>query len=136
LKNYHARGQLRSLVVSHNTLYRNAGGGVTVPAAVQVRDVAIVNNAVQTVRGAPSMPRGRGDLDLAGNVDCTWALCFANPEAMDFSPVNGSLLLAPGSMRGVDAVPLDDYFGTTRSLVPVAGAIQKEMGAIRLGLKP
>lgn len=27
LEDYHARGLLRSLVVSHNTLYRNAGGG-------------------------------------------------------------------------------------------------------------
>jgi hypothetical protein len=136
LADYHGRGLLRSLVVSHNTLYKNAAGGVTVPPGVPVRDVVIVNNAVHTVRGSPAVPRGRVDVDLAGNVDCTWALCFANPEAMDFSPVNGSLLLAPASLRGADVVPPDDYFGAQRSLLPVAGAIQKGAGALRLGPKP
>ncbi|MGH2349805.1 MAG: right-handed parallel beta-helix repeat-containing protein [bacterium] len=136
LEDYHVRGLLRSVIVSHNTLYKNAAGGVTAPAGVHVRDVAITNNAVHTLQGAPAVPRGRVDVDLAGNVDCTWALCFANPEAMDFSPVNGSLLLAPASMRGADSVPPDDYFGTKRSLLPVAGAIQRGAGAIRLGPKP
>lgn len=136
LEDYHSRGLLRSIVVSHNTLYKNAVGGVTAPDGVPVRDVAIINNAVQTIQGAPIVPRGRADVDLAGNVDCTWSLCFANPEAIDFSPGSGSLLLAPGSMRGLDSVPPDDYFGTKRSLPPVVGAIQKAAGPIRLGLKP
>jgi len=136
LEDYHSRGLLRSVVVSYNTLYRNAAGGVTVPDGVHVRDVAITNNAVQTTQGAPIVPRDRADVDLAGNVDCTWAVCFANPEAIDFSPVNGSPLLAPASMHGAGSVPPDDYFGTKRSLSPVAGAIQRRAGPIRLGLKP
>jgi hypothetical protein len=76
------------------------------------------------------------DVELAGNVDCTWALCFANAEILDFSPVEGSLLRGPGSMRGLDWVPADDYFGTRRTLPPVRGAIQAGAGPIDIGPKP
>jgi hypothetical protein len=109
---------------------------VTVASEARARDVAIVNNAVHTRQGAPTLPKGRMDVELAGNVDCTWALCFANPEVLDFSPVEGSLLRGPGSMRGVDWVPPDDYFGTRRTLPPVRGAIQTGAGPIDMGPKP
>jgi parallel beta helix pectate lyase-like protein len=136
LEDYHSRGLLRSIVVSHNTLYRNAAGGVTIPDGAYVRDVAIINNAVQTTQGTAAIPRNRTDVDLVGNVDCTWVVCFTNPEAIDFSPVNGSPLFASASRRGPDSVPPDDYFGTERGLAPMAGAIQRKAGPIRLGLKP
>jgi len=136
LEDYHGRGLLRAIVVSHNTLYRNGEGGVTAAAEVRLRDVAIVNNAVHTRQGSPALPRGRVDVDLAGNVDCTWALCFANAEGMNFAPVPGSLLQTPGSMRGMDWIPPDDYFGTRRTLPPVPGAVQLDRGPIGLGPKP
>jgi hypothetical protein len=98
--------------------------------------VAIVNNAVHTQQGAPTVPKGRADIDLAGNVDCTWALCFGNPEAMDFSPVDGSLLRAPGSMRGADWIPAEDYFGMRRTLLPTPGAVESGAGPIGIGPKP
>jgi len=135
LEDYHGRGILRGIVVSHNTLYRNAEGGVEVPPEARLRDVAIANNAVQTRQGSPAIPTGRIDVELAGNVDCTWALCFANAEGMDFSPVEGSMLRPAGSMRGLDWVPADDYFRTKRTLPPVPGAIQTGAGPISLGPK-
>jgi hypothetical protein len=136
LEDYHGRGILRSIVVSHNTLYRNAEGGVTASSGARLRDVAIANNAVHTQQGSPAFPKGRADVDLAGNVDCTWALCFANAEGMDFGPVPGSLLQTPGSMRRTEWIPADDYFGTRRTLPPVPGAVQMSRGAIGLGPKP
>ena len=136
LEDYHGRGLLRSIVIGHNTLYRNLDGGVTMAPEARARDVAIVNNAVHTRQGASTVPKGRMDVELAGNVDCTWALCFANAEVLDFSPVEGSLLRGPGSMRGLDWVPADDYFGTRRTLPPVRGAIQAGAGPIDIGPKP
>lgn len=136
LEDYHGRGLLRSIVIGHNTLYRNGEGGVTMAPEARPRDVAIVNNAVHTRHAAPALPAGRMDVELAGNVDCTWALCFANPEILDFSAVEGSLLRGPGSMRGADWVPADDYFGTRRTLPPVRGAIQAGSGPIDVGPKP
>jgi hypothetical protein len=136
LEDYHGRGLLRSIVISHNTLYRNGEGGVSLPQEARARDVAIANNAVHTQQGAPPVPKGRADIDLAGNVDCTWALCFGNPEAMDFSPVEGSLLRAPGSMRGTDWIPSDDYFRMRRTLPPTPGAVQSGAGPIGIGPKP
>jgi hypothetical protein len=136
LEDYHRRGLLRAIVVSHNTLYRNGEGGVTAAADARLRDVAIVNNAVHTQQGAPALPKGRVDVELAGNVDCTWALCFANAEGLNFAPVPGSLLQTPGSMRSTDWIPPDDYFGTRRMLPPVPGAVQADRGAIGLEPKP
>jgi hypothetical protein len=136
LEDYHGRGLLRSIVISHNTLYRNGEGGVSMAPEARARDVAIVNNAVQTRQGAATVPKGRVDVDLVGNVDCTWALCFANPETMDFSPVEGSLLRGPAGMRGLDWVPPDDYFGARRTVPPVLGAIQTGGGPIGMGPKP
>jgi hypothetical protein len=136
LENYHGRGLLRSILIAHNTLYRNGEGGISLAPEARVRDVAIVNNAVHTRQGSPPIPKGRVDVELAGNVDCTWALCFANPEALNFSAVEGSLLLAPGSMRREEWTPADDYFGARRTLPPVRGAIQAGGGPIELGPKP
>jgi hypothetical protein len=136
LEDYHGRGLLRAVVIGHNTLYRNAEGGVSLSPEARARDVAIVNNAVHTRQGAPTVPRARPEIELAGNVDCTWALCFANPELLDFSAVDGSLLRGPGSMRGPEWVPSDDYFGMRRTLPPVRGAIQAGAGPIDLGPKP
>src|SRR6266852_2061186 len=59
LEDYHGRGILRGIVVSHNTLYRNAEGGVAVAPEARLRDVAIANNAVQTRQGSPAIPKGR-----------------------------------------------------------------------------
>jgi hypothetical protein len=91
------RGLLRGIVISHNTLYRNIEGGVGLTPETGARDLT------------------RLDVELAGNADCTWALCVANPELLDFGPVERSLLPAPGSVRG---------------------AIQARTGAIELGPRP
>lgn len=135
LEDYAGRGLLRAIVVANNTLYRNGGGGVAVPSETHLRAVTIVNNAASAWHGAPAFPRGRVDIDMAGNVDCTWALCFANPEGMDFSPVAGSLLRAPGAIRAIEGIPADDYFGAPRPVPPSAGAIEKGRGFIAIGPK-
>lgn len=136
LEDYAGRGLLRAIIVANNTVYRNSGGGVAIPVPGLLRDVAIVNNAGSGWQGSAAFPRGRSDLDLGGNVDCTWTLCFANPEGMDFSPVEGSLLLAPGTMRVMAAIPSDDYFGLPRRRPPMAGAIERGRGPIGMGPKP
>jgi parallel beta helix pectate lyase-like protein len=132
LEDYGHRGLLRMIAVVHNTLYKNGAGGVTLPEGGRLRDVAIVNNAVQGRAGAATLPKPRPGADLMGNVDCTWAPCFADPDAMDFSPVLDSLLFSPGGARREPWVPLDDYFATPRGPQPTIGAVERRGGPVRL----
>lgn len=135
LEDYAGRGLLRAIVVANNTLYRNRGGGVAVPGEDHLRAVSIVNNAASAWQGAPVFPRARVGIDMTGNVDCTWALCFANPEGLDFSPVAGSLLRGPAVIRTMEGIPAEDYFGFPRPVAPSAGAIERGRGAIMIGPK-
>lgn len=132
LEDYGGRGLLRSIAVVHNSLYRNVAGGISLPDGGRLRDVTIVNNAVHARGGTRAIPGPRPEIELAGNVDCTWAPCFVDPEGMDFSPLIGSLLSAPGSVRAGVWVPVDDYAGHRRDMPPTVGAVERRTRPIRL----
>jgi hypothetical protein len=120
--------------VAHNTVYANFAGGITIPERGPV-EAALVNNAVHARAGTAALPAARPGLRLTGNVDCSFSLCFANPDALDFSPFTGSILVGRG--LGVDSsAPRDDFFGTRRGELPTIGAVEQPHGPIRLGVKP
>ncbi len=129
LENYGQRGLLRGLVIAHNTVYSNGQGGITVPEHGLV-DAVVLNNGPHGTSRAPALPPIRPGLHLAGNVDCTWAPCFAHPEGVDFSPFPGSLLVNPGVLSGGDSIPVDDFFGARRSVPPTAGAVERPSGPV------
>lgn len=135
LQDYGRRSLLRGVIVAHNTLYKNREAGLVVPREGRVQDATIVNNVVQGRSDKPVLPQERPGLRLAGNVDCTWAPCFLNPDGLDFSAILGSLLSAPGSMRSEPWAPADDYFGQARGPLPVVGAVEQRGGPIPLGPK-
>ena len=132
LQEYQGRGLLRSIAVVHNSIYRNVVAGIALPDGGQLRDVTIVNNAVHARGGTRALPGPRPEIELAGNVDCTWAPCFVDPEGMDFSPLLGSLLTTPGSMRAGGWVPVDDYAGHPRKMPPTVGALEGRTRPVRL----
>ncbi|MGH7399179.1 MAG: right-handed parallel beta-helix repeat-containing protein [Candidatus Rokuibacteriota bacterium] len=136
LQDYGHRDLLRGVIVAHNTLYKNREAGIELPREGRLQDAIIVNNAAQGRSDNPVLPKERPGLRLAGNVDCTWAPCFVNPDGLDFSAILGSLLSAPGSMRSEPWAPADDYFGQARGMLPVPGAVEHRGGSIRLAPKP
>jgi hypothetical protein len=94
--------------------------------STQPLDVVIVERAeVSHSHGQHSSVHGSRDLLSRSIVERNYS-----------GPVERSLLHAPGSMRGVNWVPPDDYFGIRRTLPPVRGAIQARTGAIELGPRP
>lgn len=135
LEDYQRRGLLRAIAVVANTVYKNAAGGITAPES-GLRDVAVINNAAHAPAGRPSVPAPQPGLQLAGNVNCTWVPCFANPDGMDFSPFPGSPLLGLGVPQVEPWFPKDDFFGTRRGPLPTVGAIERPSGPIPLAIKP
>jgi hypothetical protein len=73
---------------------------------------------------------------MTGNVDCTWARCFANADALDFSPFTGSILVGRGLGAVDPMVPGDDFFGTRRGPVPTIGAVDQPRGPVVVGGMP
>lgn len=132
LEDYGGRGLLRSIVLAHNTVYKNTGAGILVPDGRPLRDIVIRSNAIQARAGTPVLPGPRAEIDLMGNVDCTWAPCFVDPDGLDFSPLMGSLLSVPGSMRAGPWLPTDDLFGVRRGPLPTVGAVERRARPIRL----
>ena len=86
LEDYGRRGLLRRITVAHNTVYRNTLGAITLPNA-DVRDVALMNNAVHSRPPAPALPSRQPGVLLSGNIDCTYLLCFVNPDGLRLLPV-------------------------------------------------
>lgn len=134
LENYGGRGLLRAIVAVHNTVYANFGGGIMVPERGPV-EATFVNNAVHARAGTPALPPGRPGLQMSGNVDCSFAVCFANPDALDFSPFTGSILVGRGLRVGT-GILADDFFGTRRGEPATIGAVEQPNGPIRLGVRP
>jgi hypothetical protein len=134
LENYRHRGLLRGIVVAHNTVYGNTQAGISAPDGGRVETV-LVNNAVHARRGTPGLPAPRPGLSVAGNVNCSLAPCFGNPELLDFSPFAGSLLLGPGVENGPATIPRDDFFGARRRFPPAVGAIERPGNPIQLRIK-
>jgi hypothetical protein len=135
LEDYGRRGILRRITVAHNTLYRNTLGAITVPNA-DVRNVALLNNAVHSRPPAPALPSRQPGLLLSGNIDCTYLLCFVNPDGLDFSPSPGSALLGSAAQT-LDGVLLkEDFSRASRGLAPTVGAIERETGPLSIELRP
>jgi hypothetical protein len=134
VQDYRGRGLLRGIGMVHNTVYDNGGGGILVPKQGLV-DAAILNNAAHARPGLPALPRPHPALRLAGNVDCSQAPCFVNPDGRDFSPVIGSLLVGLGAAAVEAWAPADDFFGARRGIPPTVGAIERPAGPIPLGPK-
>lgn len=134
LENYGGRGLLRAIVAVHNTVYANLGGGIMTPERGPVEAV-LVNNAVHARAGTYALPAPRAGLLMNGNVDCSFALCFANPDALDFAPFTGSILVGRGLRSGTAPVA-DDFFGARRGEPATIGAIEQPNGPIRLGVRP
>ena len=132
LEDYGGRGLLRSIVVAHNTVYKNVGAGILIPEERPLRDIVVRSNAVQARAGTAAWPGPRPGIDLMGNVDCTWAPCFVDPDRLDFSPLMGSLLSVPGSMRPGPWLPADDLFGVPRGPLPTVGAVERRARPIRV----
>lgn len=131
LENYARRNLLRGIRVVHNTVYGNGHGGIVAPEQGYI-EASISNNAIHARTGTPSLPSPRAGLLEIGNLDCTLAVCFADPERMDFSPFPGSLLAAPGRIRAMNGVPSDDYSGLPRGRPPVIGAVERPTGPLPL----
>jgi hypothetical protein len=134
LENYGGRGLLRAIVLIHNSVYANLGGGIMAPERGPI-EASVVNNAAHARAGTPALPAARSGLRLSGNVDCSFALCFANPDALDFSPFSGSILVGRG-LRADPMVLRDDFFGTRRGEMPTIGAVEQSNGRIRLSVRP
>jgi hypothetical protein len=73
-------------------------------------------------------------MQAGGNVLCGSGFCFANPDARDFSPLLGGLLLGAGvRILGLEAdLPAEDIFGVRRGFPPTAGAIEGPAGPLSL----
>lgn len=131
LEDYGRRGLLRGVVVVHNTLYGNTGGGIVVPEH-GLLDVTVVNNAAHAGAGAAPLPSRPGQVRLAGNVNCAVLICFVNPLAHDFSPGPGSPLPQAG-VAAVEAwMPSDDLSGASRGTPPTVGAVERPTGPLQL----
>ena len=135
LEDYQRRGLLRAIEVAHNTVYTNALAGIGAPEAGLLVHVSVVNNAAHARSGTPPLPRARVGLRLGGNVDCTWAVCFMNPDGLDFSPAPGSLLQSPAVVRSGEVLS-DDFFRSRRGIPAALGAVERASGAVRLGVPP
>jgi hypothetical protein len=132
LEDYGQRGLLRDIAVVHNTVYGNAGGGITIPNSARVTQVWLVNNAVHAPAGTPGFPAAEGQIVNRGNLVCSVA-CFRDPSAGDFSPRPDSPLVRGGVMETAEWMPGDDFAGARRSLSPSVGAIERETRPVPLG---
>jgi hypothetical protein len=135
LQNYGKRGLLRGVVIANNTVYNNEEGGIST-SEIGVQDAILVNNAAHGRSGAPALPPPRSGVRLVANVDCSLALCFTNPDALNFSPFLGSALLGAGVIGVGNGIPREDLFGVLRRIPLTVGAIDRPSGPILLTPKP
>jgi hypothetical protein len=129
LEDYGRRGLLRGILVAHNTVHGNDGGGIAVPPEGRL-EARLVNNAVHAPVGKPALPT-RAEVVRLGNVECPPGACFAAAETRDF----GFLTPHPGLVVSIPGMPADDYFGQPRGVPPVVGAVERGSGPIPLGPK-
>lgn len=134
LQDYGNRGLLRQITVANNTSYRNANGEFVVPAQAKLSDSIFAHNAA-AAEGKPALPRSQDGLKLVQNVDCSTIACFADPAALDFSPLAGSVLDRRSRANAAD-MPADDFFGRSRNGSATAGAVAFPGPPIILGIKP
>ena len=135
VQDYKNRGLVRGIIIVGNTGYNNRLGGVTVPET-PVSGVIIVNNAADAGTAPKAYPGPQAGLRVAGNVDCSMTLCFANPTQYDFSPNAASFLRGAGVSWSEPWMPREDYFGVRRATPPTVGAIEKPARPLALTPQP
>jgi len=135
VQDYKNRGLVRGIIIVGNTGYNNRLGGVTVPET-PVSGVIIVNNAADAGTAPKAYPGPQAGLRVAGNVDCSMTLCFANPTQYDFSPNAASFLRGAGVPWSEPWMPREDYFGVRRATPPTVGAIEKPARPLALTPQP
>jgi hypothetical protein len=135
LEDYGRRGLLRNIAISHNSVYNNVGGGITVPRLAPMSNILVVNNAAHARPDRPAFPRGGPGLVSVGNVDCSLERCFRDPDGWDFSPVVGSPLIRTGANQFGEWLPKDDFAGRPRGPFPMAGALEGPAEPLLRGLK-
>jgi hypothetical protein len=134
IEDYGRRRLLRGVIVAHNTLYGNDAGPLTLTRDGSV-DAAVVNNALQGKGTVAMVIPSVAGLRLEGNVNCSRAACFVNPETDDFSPLPGGPLIGAGVNRSEPWFPAFDFFGTRRRDPPSAGAVENHGRPLRVGPK-
>jgi hypothetical protein len=132
VQDYGGRDLLRGVVIAHNTLWDNRTAGIRL-VGNGVEDVLVAGNAIHVRDGGPALPAGRPGLRLTGNVDCSRARCFADPERGDFSPAPGPALGRRAGVGPAVGAPAEDFFREPRDARPRAGAI--EQGGDPIGLE-
>ena len=135
IEDYGRRGLLRSVVVAHNTVYRNGLAGIMVPPTGLV-DVTLINNAAQAKPGGTAFPEPQAGLRLLGNVDCSGLPCFVDGESRDFSPMPGGPLSTSAAVPVGSWMPTLDFFGAPRGMPPIVGAVEHVQGPLRLAPRP
>ena len=134
LQDYADRGLLRKISVVHNTSFKNDFGEFVVPLQATLSEVLLASNAAVTSDGAQAFPTRRTGLDLRQNIDCTRSSCFTDPFALNFSPIPASPLTRVANREDA-ALPVDDFYGRSRSGRLTAGAVAFAGPPIRLGIK-
>ena len=138
LEDYGKRGLLLGVVVAHNTIYENGLGGIAVPEHGLLA-ATVARNAVTARAHTAALPAPRAGLVLSGNVDCSARTCFVAPDEWDFSARAGSPLSGVSGVAGPAAdgvMPPDDFFGMARSTSPTIGAVEYDVGPIRIDIRP
>jgi hypothetical protein len=126
LQDYASRGLLRNIIIVHNTMYGNERGGIFI-SGEKLTEVEIVNNAGVMARSLSIRSLGASRVYAAGNIDCTTARCFRDPEKLDFAPAQGSPLLG-ASVPLKKSMPTEDFFGRPRNGRPAVGAVENSRG--------
>ena len=132
LQDYANRGLLRNIIVAHNTVRGNDGGGIFI-SGEKLIEVEIVNNAGVTAPSTASS--SRAGVRWAGNIDCTKTRCFRDPEKLDFSPAPDSPLIGAG-VHMEKWIPTNDFFGSQRNTPPSVGAVEPSSRRGTPELKP
>jgi hypothetical protein len=104
LENYARRRLLRAIVVVHNSVYANQEGGIMAPDQGPV-EATIHNNAIHARAGTLPLPPQRPGLRMTGNVDCSWAPCFAMPMRSTSPPSRGRFLSEGAWLRRSPSFP-------------------------------
>jgi hypothetical protein len=131
LHDYANRGLLRDIVVRHNTLIGNEHAALTLNGGEKA-EAEIAFNAVVGSSGKAALPEGRDKLVLKENRDCSHAACFADPEQLNFSPLESSILLG---VQDTTSSPGDDFFGRMRGSKRAVGAVELGGAPIHFGIK-
>ncbi|HWH75824.1 MAG TPA: right-handed parallel beta-helix repeat-containing protein, partial [Candidatus Binatus sp.] len=122
VENYGSRNLLRGIRIGLNTVYGNVSGGITLPKG-KVADTQVVGNAGWSPASVENFPASQSGLIISENLTCEKA-CFADPEALDFSPARDSRLDRTALTTIPSWLGATDFFGGSRKNPPRVGAVE------------